>query len=188
MDQGKFQAELACFSSKTCFPKKSFKDELQKDMIFSEIYGDTFVNMLITMNDYKRQKENIPSDKRLKRIRERWDNRIDVLQSLIGTCDFIKRRTWVFFKAIEAMKDFEVPAFTQDDEILLREEFEAKLNVTNVFLGEEFDKLTNFSEGGIRRWLSDFFMDNVEHNSIAKINVESYVELKNKYSPQGRKK
>ena len=86
------------------------------------------------------------------------------------------------------MKDFEVPAFTQDDEILLREEFEAKLNVSNVFLGEEFDKLTNFSEGGIRRWLSDFFLDNVEHNSIAKNSVKSYVELKNKYSPQGRKK
>ena len=103
-------------------------------MIFSEIYGDTFVNMLITMNDYKRQKENIPSDKRLKRITGGWDNRIDVLQSLIGTCDFIQQTTWVFFKAIEAMKYFEVPAFIQDDEILMREEFEAKSNVTNVFL------------------------------------------------------
>ena len=85
------------------------------------------------------------------------------------------------------MKDFEVPAFTQDDEILLREEFEAKLNVTNVFLGEEFVRLTNFSEGEISKWLIDFFLDNVEHNSIAKINVESYVELKNKYSPQKKK-
>ena len=65
----------------------------------------------------------------------------------------------------------------------MREEFEAKLNVTNVFQGEEFDRLTNFSEGGIRRWLSDFFLDNVENNSMAKNNMESYVELKNKYSP-----
>ena len=49
------------------------------------------------------------------------------------------------------MKDFEVPTLTMDDEILIREEFEAKLNATKVVLGEEFDKFTNFSEGEIRR-------------------------------------
>ena len=49
------------------------------------------------------------------------------------------------------MKDFEAPTLKMDDEILIREEFEAKLNATKVVLGEEFDKFTNFSEGEIRR-------------------------------------
>jgi predicted transcriptional regulator len=132
--------------------KESFKIELQKNISFSENFVDKFAKRLDETKDYKKQKENLPSNSRLKQIRGGRDSRIDVLQQLIETCDVLEhRRRRVFFKVVDSMKSLESPSLMQDDKVLTKEEFEAKLNIAKINLGTKFDSLTKFTETEIRK-------------------------------------
>jgi hypothetical protein len=59
--------------------KECFKIELQKDTIFSDIFVCKFIRNLIDINEHKRKKENLPTNKRLEKIGRGWAFRIDIL-------------------------------------------------------------------------------------------------------------
>lgn len=62
------------------------------------------------------------------------------------------------------MNKLEGLALIGDDKILAKEEFEAKMAETKASLGEKFNILTCSSEVDIKKWLTNFVVDNMENN------------------------
>lgn len=119
------------------------------------------------MNDHKTQKENFPLNNKLKHIKGKWNIRIDLLQQFIVPCElFEQRRNQVFFKIVGFIKGLQGPSHMQCDKISTKEEFGTKLKVAKITLDVEFDSFTSFNQVEMYKWLIDFVIDNVEHNSF----------------------
>jgi hypothetical protein len=75
------------------------------------------------MSEHKRKKENLPSNFRLKHIREGWYNRIIILQQLVATCDILEERGRpLFSNVIDVIQELEGPSLVTNKKLISKEQ------------------------------------------------------------------
>jgi hypothetical protein len=90
----------SCLATRIMSLSESFQWELQSDQDFSKNYVETFIRNLTGMKENRRQKENLPSNKRLKIIQDGWDSCINILQQLIDNCNVSLEKGVVFYLSL----------------------------------------------------------------------------------------
>jgi hypothetical protein len=84
------------------------------------------------------------------------------------------RRSRLFFKSIDVIKEIHGPSSIHQDMVITKEEYELKLITFKTTLAEQFDGLTTFSRKEIRMRLSNMVVKFFEIGSIV---PEKHIEL-----------
>jgi len=73
------------------------------------------------------------------------------------------KRSNAFLKALEIVKDHEIPQLVRESMCIHKEQLETKLSVIEASRANEFDNVNDFMEEKIKWWLVTFVNDNEDH-------------------------